>query len=405
MGKLRPRKGWPRLSGAARRPLHGRQRPSPSLLPPLPLAAEGRDAGRGRGGCTWCPRGEVTGGAPEVGLGDPGPWLPAPASWLWRGRKLGRFSGGPRPAPLPASCPRPAPRRHLRFLPLLVARPPPSPRSARDPRVPAPPDLCRRVCLSVRRARLDASHICLASAIASLPGLGARLTLPAPHSAPQPPLLAVSLCLLVFLSFFASLCVFLSVSVSPSLSLSLSLPFSPLGSFPSALRYLSSSLSLSPSEPFSSLLWVLLHLSPSQSFPSCCFQGSVSPCPFFYGPFFSFYLFLLSLSQYRCLSLIPLPLIVFLFSCSVSLSLDLCCSPSTLYLRNSASQKLCISVPLLSLPLGLPTIPKLGPQTLQIHLLKATPQRTDVAWPEPQFHTGPTRQSPVFVPVFVGLKY
>lgn len=34
MGKLRPRKGWPRLSGAARRPLHGRQRPSPSLLPP-----------------------------------------------------------------------------------------------------------------------------------------------------------------------------------------------------------------------------------------------------------------------------------------------------------------------------------------------------------------------------------
>lgn len=41
--------------------------------------------------------GEVTGGVPEVGLGDPGPCVPAPASWLWRGRKLGRFSGGPRP--------------------------------------------------------------------------------------------------------------------------------------------------------------------------------------------------------------------------------------------------------------------------------------------------------------------
>lgn len=116
----------------------GSAQPPPSSSP-LPLAAEGREAGRGQGRCTWCPRGEVTGGAPEVGLGDPGPGVPAPASWLWRGRKLGRFSGVPRPAAPP------------RFLPAPRARPappPPSP-SRRQPRPSFPrsawdpPDLCR----------------------------------------------------------------------------------------------------------------------------------------------------------------------------------------------------------------------------------------------------------------------
>lgn len=92
-------------------PPGGPRRPVPTLL--LPRRRRGEEAGRGQGRCTWCPRGEVTGGAPEVGLGDPGPGVPTPASWLWRAGSRGVFPEPPPAAPprfLPAPRARPAPR-------------------------------------------------------------------------------------------------------------------------------------------------------------------------------------------------------------------------------------------------------------------------------------------------------
>lgn len=55
----------------------------------------------------------MTGEAPEVGLGDPGPGVPTPASWLWRAGSRGVFPEPPPAAPprfLPAPRARPAPR-------------------------------------------------------------------------------------------------------------------------------------------------------------------------------------------------------------------------------------------------------------------------------------------------------
>lgn len=116
MRKPRAEKDDCRRLGA---PPGGPGRPVPSLL--LPQRRSGEEAGRGQGRCTWCPRGEVTGGAPEVGLGDPGPAsrLRLPGS---SGQEVGAFFRSPRPPPLPASCPRPVPARHLGFLPLLATR-------------------------------------------------------------------------------------------------------------------------------------------------------------------------------------------------------------------------------------------------------------------------------------------
>ena len=180
----------------------GSAQPPPSSSP-LPLAAEGREAGRGQGWCTWCPRGEVTGGAPEVGLGDPGPGVPAPASWLWRGRKLGRFSGGPRPAAPP------------RFLPAPRARPappPPSPsrrqprpsfpRSARDP-----PDRCR-LRPSARPQGAGSTFLIYVWRRPSPPwrGWGPCVRLSLRSSRPCFPSLCVSWSSSVFFFFFASVC-------------------------------------------------------------------------------------------------------------------------------------------------------------------------------------------------------
>lgn len=127
-------------------------RPSaPGPLPAPPPAAEGEEAGRGQGQCTWCPRGEVTGGAPEVGLGDPGSGVLTPASWLGRAGSRGVFPEPPPAAPprfLPAPRARPAPQ-----LPSLSRRPRGSsfPRG-RGPTRPRPTPL--RLCPPLLAARL-----------------------------------------------------------------------------------------------------------------------------------------------------------------------------------------------------------------------------------------------------------
>lgn len=317
------RRGGPCTAGSA-----------PASSPPLPLAAEGRAAGRGQGRCTWSPRGEVTGGAPEVGLGDPGPCVPAPASWLWRGRKLGRFSGGPRPAApprfLPAPRARPAPP-----LPSPSSRPPgPSfPRSAGDPQAPAPP-----------RPRPAPPGFVRGSvrgpwAPRSSPLPGVRHLLPGGVGArsPQPPLLSAWVSRSSSLSSPRCAC-----SVRVPLCLPLCLCFLRGGSFPPVSGPLHLR-AVSPLCRFSCLpILGSLYLPtwPLGSFPqpllSLESQGSASPCPFFYGPFFPFSP-TFSLSPYLCLSLIPCPLIVFLFTCSVSPSRSLCVSVSLPFPRNPAS--------------------------------------------------------------------
>lgn len=223
--------GWAAAGSAG--PVGGPSKASSAQPPPssspLPLAAEGREAGRGQGRCTWCPRGVVTGGAPEVGLGDPGPGVPAPASWLWRGRKLGRFSGGPSPAAPP--CFLPAPR--ARPAPPL---PSPSRRRPRPP-FPAPPWTCGHrphpdpaqllpalsVCPSAGRGH-HFSQICLTSAITSLARLGALR--PSPPACRLP--CSESLC--VSWSLFLLLCVSVRVPLFASVADSLA----PLRSFPLA---------------------------------------------------------------------------------------------------------------------------------------------------------------------------
>lgn len=115
-------------------------------------------------------------------------------------------------------------------------------------------------------------------------------------------------------------------------------------------------------------VWISLHL--HQSFPHLLLslesQGSASPCPFSMDPP------CLSLSSWP-LSLRPCLPSVFQFTCSCLSIL----SSVSVSLPSVSSDTLCLCP--LSSPPGLPTIPNLPPQALQIPLLQVYLQRTGVA--------------------------
>lgn len=249
----------------------------------------------------------MTGGAPEVGLGDPGPCVPAPASWLWRGRKSGRFSGGPRPAApprfLPAPRARPAP-----LLPSPSRGPPgPSlPRSARDPRAPARPrpDPARPLPPGPARGPRSAAR---GDATASRRGWGRVPSRVRPRLRGSLP--ALRLCVSLGLPLSPPRCISvrvpLSVSFAPFQSWGLSLPLPVVPLFRG--RFLPRSASL----PISASLH--RHLS---HFPTSRFAWSLRGQPLsvlisaessFFSlsslrPYLSASVFLSSLSQKLCIS-------------------------------------------------------------------------------------------------------
>lgn len=346
-------------SGGPPPPLPAAPRPPPSSSP-LPPAAEGREAGRGQGPCTWCPRGEATGRAPEVGLGDPGPCVPAPASWLRRGRKLGRFSGGPRPAApprfLPAPRARPAPPLPS---PSCLSPGPSCPRwvwTRRPQPRPGPARLlpALSVCQSAGRAP-HVSRPCQVSAIAS-PCF--------PSGSLSPSFLYARLAVRV--SFGAPLCHSLS-PFSVGVFSSPGAPASPR--CPSSVSLLLQSPSLTPSGS------LYLSASAPQSSPQLLLSlesGGPPPCPFFYGPFCPFSLSLLSLCPSISASPgVPVPS-SFFFSLALSPSLSLCLSLSLL------SQKPCVPRPLSFSP-GAHYRPQVRPTDSKSPCLESTPR--EQVWP------------------------
>lgn len=141
------------------------------------------------------------------------------------GQEVGAFFRRPpprRPSPLPARAPGP-PGTSASF----PFSPPAPPLLSPLRPGPARPLPAESACPSAGRG-FHLSHICLASAITSLARRGA---LRPPQSAQQPPLLSVSVCLLVFLSFF-----FLPLCVSVRVPLFVSVSLFPLRSFPPAPR-------------------------------------------------------------------------------------------------------------------------------------------------------------------------